>query len=79
MAMAPSYGKTLARKAPPPDRMDALAAEPDADEKGGPPDEDADDAAEMSAWEDFAKAAGIKASPAAYDALKELIRICSKK
>jgi len=72
------YGKSLARKAPPPDALD-ISVEPDEDEKGGPPDEDADDAAEMSAWEDFARAAGIKATPAAYDALKELIRICSRK
>jgi len=74
MAMGPAYGKLLARSAPAPDDL-----EPDDDEMGGPPDEDADDAAEMSAWEDFAKAAGIKATPAAYDALKELIRICSRK
>lgn len=70
--MAMPYGKMLARKAPPP-------MEPDADESGGPPDEDADDAAEMSAWEDFARAAGIKATPEAYSALKELISICSRK
>jgi len=79
MAMGSSYGAGLARKAPPPDAMEALGAEPDEDEAGGPDDEDADDAAEMSAWQDFAKAAGIKPSPAAYDALKELIRICSRK
>jgi hypothetical protein len=79
MAMGPSYGKALARKAAPPDRLEALVAEPDADEAGGPSDADSDDPEEMSAWEDFARAAGIKPSPAAYDALKELIRICSRK
>ena len=78
MAFGTSYGKALARKAPPPDRLEALG-EPDADEEGGPTDADSDDPEEMTAWEDFARAAGIKPSPAAYDALKELIRICSRK
>jgi len=71
-----SYGKMLARKAPPPDEMDAL--EPDADEAGGPADEDADDAALQSAYSDFAKAAGIKESPATLSALQEIIRLTMK-
>jgi len=75
MAMGPSYGKALARKAAPPDAMEALGDEPDDME----PDDDGDDVEEQSAWEDFARAAGIKPSPAAYSALKELIRICSRK
>lgn len=70
-----SYGKMLARKAPPPDEMDM---EPDADEMGGPADEDADDAALQSAYSDFAKAAGIKESPATLSALQEIIRLTMK-
>jgi hypothetical protein len=75
MAMGPSYGKALARKSAPPDALEALGDEPDDSE----PDDDGDDAEEQSAWEDFARAAGIKPSPAAYSALKELIQICSRK
>lgn len=52
--------------------------EPDADEKGGPPDEDADDAALQSAYADFARAAGIKQSPATLSALQEIIRLTMK-
>lgn len=70
-----SYGKMLARKAPPPDAMDALGGDDDNDTE---PDEDGDDAAAASAFDDFAKAAGFKPSPAAYSALKELIRYCMK-
>lgn len=72
-----SYGSMLARKAPPPDAMDDM--EPDDDEMGGPPDEDADDAVEASAFDDFARAAGFKASPAAYAAFKEAVRACMKR
>lgn len=72
--MDPSYGKSLARKAPPPDAMEALGDEPDDTE----PDDDGDDAEAQSAFEDFAKAAGIKAGPGAYSALKELIKLCMK-
>lgn len=78
--MAMSYGKSLARKAPPPDAMDALGDdEGDEPGEGTPEEESEDEAEEMSAWHDFAKAAGIKATPAAYSALKDLIRICARK
>lgn len=76
MAMGPSYARDLARRAPPPDALDDM--EPDADEEGGPPDEDADDAVEASAFDDFAAAAGFKSTPKAYAAFKEAVRACMK-
>jgi hypothetical protein len=74
MALGSAYAKNLARK-PAPEGMDALDAEPDEDEAGGPPDEDADDAAAMSAYEDFARLAGFKPDPKTFAALKELIQL----
>lgn len=71
-----SYGASLARKAPPPDAMEALGEEPE--EAAEESDEDANAAAARSAFDDFAKAAGIKASPGAYSALKEMIKLCMK-
>ena len=68
------YGKALARKAPKPDMMIALEAEPDEDEAGGPPDEDADDAVAMSAYEDFAKLAGFKPTPETFNAFREAVK-----
>jgi len=64
----------LAAKAPPPDEMEALGAESD-DEEGPVADEDADEAQLQSAYADFARAAGIKQSPATLRALQEIIRL----
>jgi len=68
------YGKALARKAPKPDMMIALEAEPEEGDDMEAPDEDADDAVAMSAYEDFARLAGFKAAPATFQAFKELVR-----
>jgi hypothetical protein len=76
MAIGGGYGASLARRLGP-DPMDDM--EPDDDEEGGPPDEDADDAVEASAFDDFARAAGFKNSPAAYAAFKEAVRACMKR
>lgn len=74
MAFGSAYARNLARSAPEPDAMDEM--DDDAEAEGTP--KDADDPVAMSAFEDFAKAAGIKATPAAYSALKELIHACMK-
>lgn len=79
MAIGSSYARDLAKKAPPPDAMEALGMGGD-DEmaEGEAPDEDADNAVAQSAFDDFARAAGIKAGPGAYAALKEMIHACMK-
>jgi len=74
MAIGSEYARALARKAPAPDAMDALDAEPEMDE-AEPADEDADEAQLQSAYAEFAKAAGIKASPRTLSALQEIIRL----
>jgi hypothetical protein len=56
--------------------MEALGGEDDEMEA---PDEDADMAVEASAFEDFARAAGFKSSPAAYSAFKQAVRACVKR
>ena len=76
MPIGGGYGESLARRMGPVDDMDM---EPDEDEAGGPPDEDADDAVEASAFDDFAKAAGFKSTPDAYAAFKEAVRACMKR
>lgn len=78
MALGPSYGRDLARRAPPPDELDALGADDDED-AAEEPDEDADDAVEASAFDDFAAAAGFKSTPKAYAAFKEAVRACMKR
>lgn len=81
MAIGSSYARDLAKKAPPPDAMEALGIGDDdeAMEMEGPAeDEDADAAVAQSAFDDFARAAGIKAGPGAYAALKEMIHACMK-
>lgn len=75
MALGTAYAKSLARKAPAPDAMDALSVDPDEPDADDAPDEDADDAALQSAYADFAAAAGIKASPKTLSALQEIIRL----
>jgi hypothetical protein len=72
-----SYGKSLARKSAPPDPMEALGVGGEEDEEmleGEAPDEDANDAVAMSAYQDFARAAGFQPKPATFEALKSLIR-----
>lgn len=71
MAMGPSYGKALARKAPPPDAMEALGDSPDDSE----PDGGDDDVEAQSAYEDFARLAGFKADPKTFAAFKELVNL----
>lgn len=77
MAFGSAYARNLARSAPEPGAMDEMDEMDDDAEAEGTP-KDADDPVAMSAFEDFAKAAGIKATPAAYSALKELIHACMK-
>jgi hypothetical protein len=74
VALGSEYARSLARKAPAPDVMEALEAEPEMDE-AEPADEDADEAQLQSAYADFAAAAGIKKSPATLRALQEIIRL----
>lgn len=71
-----SYAKALAKKAPPPDPLAALGEEPD--EEAEAPDEDGDAAAAASAFDDFARAAGIKNTPATYAAFKDAVHACMK-
>lgn len=74
-----SYGTSLARKSAPPDAMVALGGDDEEEaEETEAPDEDADAAVAASAFEDFAKAAGFKSSPAAYAAFKEAVHACMK-
>lgn len=73
-----SYGQMLARKAPKPDAMEALGEEPDNPGPAEEEDEDANNAAAASAFDDFAKAAGFKGSSAAYRAFKEAVHACMK-
>ena len=70
MAFGDSYSRDLVKRAPPIDDVDD-----DAEDEGTPDDTDP---VAMSAFEDFARAAGIKATPQAYSALKELIHACMK-
>lgn len=77
MALGPEYARSLAKKAPKPDAMAALMVEPDEEETEAP-DEDGDQAAAMSAYEDFARLAGFKASPQTFAALKEVVRLIAK-
>lgn len=79
MALGSSYARSLAEKASPPSEMEALGMSPD-DEmaEGEAPDEDADAAVSLSAFEDFARAAGFKSSPKAYAAFKEAVHACMK-
>lgn len=78
MPFGPEYAKDLAKKAPKPDAMAALMVEPDEDDEAEMPDEDGDQAAAMSAYEDFARLAGFKASPQTFAALKEVVRLITK-
>ena len=71
MALGSSYAKSLASKAPPPDALAALDAEPMEAEA---PDEDADAAVAMSAYEDFARLAGFKPTPATFAAFREAVK-----
>lgn len=77
MPFGPEYARELAKKGPKPDPLEALGAEPE--EEAEMPDEDGDEAAAASAFDDFAKAAGFKASPAAYAAFKEAVSACMMK
>ena len=77
MALGSSYARSLAEKASPPSEMEALGMGPDEEMAEGE-DEDADAAVSLSAFEDFAKAAGFKSSPAAYAAFKEAVHACMK-
>lgn len=74
MALGDSYARDLVRRGPsaPPMEDDV---DMDAEDEGASDDKDP---VAMSAFEDFAKAAGIKSTPQAYSALKELIHACMK-
>ncbi|HWQ02639.1 MAG TPA: hypothetical protein VN449_11085 [Gaiellaceae bacterium] len=80
MALGKSYVKGLVDKAPPPDKLEAMGdmGEPDADEEGGPSDEDGDEAAKASAFADFVSALGLSPSKAAKAraALDEYMSLC---
>lgn len=72
--MAKGVGIMIAEKVPPPDKLGKGMPEPDADEMGGPSDQDGDDeAAELSAMEAFTKAETTEEKLAAF---KDLIAIC---
>ena len=73
MALGSSYAKSLASKAPPPDALAALDAEP-MGEMMEDEDEDADAAIAMSAYEDFARLAGFKPTPATFAAFREAVK-----
>lgn len=77
MALDAAYAKNLAAKAPMEEdaEMTALGGPDEAKE---PEDEDANAAVSQSAFDDFAKAAGFKASPGAYAAFKEAVHACMK-
>lgn len=72
MALGKVYAESLAKKAPPPDKLEALGGD---DDEAMPDDEDGDQAAAMSAYEDFARLAGFKASPETFAAFKELVQL----
>lgn len=79
MALDAAYAKNLAAKAPMEDDSDMVALGGAGDDEGAEgEDEDANAAVSQSAFDDFAKAAGFKASPGAYAAFKEAVHACMK-
>lgn len=81
MALGPSYVKGLVKKAPPPDELEAMgdmADGPKDSEDPKPADEDGDEAAKASAFDDFVSALGLSSSKAAKarSALDEYISLC---
>lgn len=81
MALGKSYVAGLVKKAPPPDEIAAMgdmADEPDDSEGPKPADEDGDEAAKASAFDDFVSALGLSSNKAAKarSALDEYISLC---
>lgn len=70
----PGIGILIASKAPPPGKF-GKHDEPDSDEMGGSSDKDEDDAAELSAMEDFMKSDNAQDK---LEAFKNLLAICGK-
>jgi hypothetical protein len=82
MALGKSYVAGLVKKAPSPDKMDAMGdmagAPGESDEPKDPADVDGDEAAKASAFDDFVSALGLSPAKAAKarNALDEYLSLC---